>query len=76
MLALSIAFAKAMANHKKVNLYDFLSINHEYIMPVPMINIINGGAHADNKVDIQEFMIAQIGAPSFSEAIIYGCELF
>ena len=45
-------------------------------MPVPMINIINGGSHADNKVDIQEFMISPIGAPSFSEAIRYGCEIF
>ena len=46
------------------------------LLPVPMINIINGGSHADNNVDIQEFMIAPIGAPTFSEAIRFGCEIF
>ena len=75
-LALSLAFAKALCDHSKVEFYEFLSKDQNYILPVPLINIINGGSHADNKLDIQEFMIAPVGAPSFSEAIRYGCEIF
>ena len=75
-LGLSLAFAKALAAQSKDSLYKFLSQDNNYILPVPMINIINGGSHADNNVDIQEFMIAPVGAQSFSEAIRYGCEIF
>jgi enolase len=75
-LSLSLAFAKGSAIQNKKELYSYLSNNEEYILPVPMMNIINGGSHADNNVDIQEFMIAPIGAPSFSESIRYGCEIF
>jgi len=76
ILALSLSFAKALAKSNKKNLYEFLSINNDFILPVPMINVINGGAHANNKIDFQEFMIAPVGANSFSEALRYGCEVF
>ena len=75
-LALSISFVKALSSQKKQSLYEYLSNNKDYIMPVPLINIINGGAHADNNIDFQEFMIAPVGAPSFSECIRYGSEIF
>ena len=75
-LALSIAFARALAQHKKLYFFEFLSQNNDFIMPVPLINIINGGSHADNNVDIQEFMIAPIGASSFTECIRYSSEIF
>ena len=75
-LALSLAFAKALALKNKKYFFEYLSTSSDYILPVPMMNIINGGSHADNSVDIQEFMIAPIGAPTFSEAIRYGCEVF
>ena len=75
-LALSLAFAKALAHHNRVNFFTFLSDDQDYILPVPMMNIINGGSHADNNVDIQEFMIAPVGAPTFSESIRYGSEIF
>ena len=75
-LALSLAFAKALAIQSKKHLFEYLSSNSDYILPVPMMNIINGGSHADNNVDIQEFMIAPLGAPTFSESIRYGCEVF
>ena len=75
-LALSLAFARALSSQKKEQLYSFLKSDADYILPVPMMNIINGGSHADNNVDIQEFMIAPIGAPNFNEAIRYGCEIF
>lgn len=81
-LSLSLAFAKALANHNKQELFIFLNNNNDaiedrnYQLPVPMMNIVNGGSHADNSVDIQEFMIAPLGAPNFSESIRYGCEIF
>ena len=75
-LALSLAFARCLANQNKKHLFEYLSSDSEYILPVPMMNIINGGSHADNNVDIQEFMIAPLGAPTFSESIRYGCEVF
>ena len=75
-LALSLAFTRAIANQEKKYLFEYLSEDKNCILPVPMMNIINGGSHADNSVDIQEFMIAPIGAPSFKEAIRYGCEIF
>ena len=75
-LALSLAFTRALAAQSNVKLFEFLSQDNNYILPVPMINVINGGSHADNNLDIQEFMISPVGAPSFSEAIRYGCEIF
>ena len=75
MLAVSLATAHAMAAHKKEPLYVSLG-EGEYTMPVPMMNIINGGEHADNSIDMQEFMILPVGAPSFKEALRYGAEVF
>ncbi|MBN1239126.1 MAG: phosphopyruvate hydratase [Gammaproteobacteria bacterium] len=76
ILAVSLAAAKAAAADRGVPLFRHLHVAQEYVMPVPMMNIINGGAHADNSVDIQEFMILPVGAPSFSEALRYGVEVF
>jgi enolase len=76
MLAVSLASARASANDKGQPLYQFLNKSGEFIMPVPMMNIINGGSHADNSVDLQEFMILPVGAPNFKEAIRYGAEVF
>jgi enolase len=76
ILAVSLATAHAAAKDRKVPLYRYLGGGGDLTMPVPMMNIINGGAHADNSVDIQEFMILPIGAPSFSEALRYGAEVF
>ena len=74
LLAISLATARAEAMSKRVSLFRHLGAGTE--MPVPMMNIINGGAHADNSVDIQEFMILPVGAPNFSEALRYGAEIF
>ncbi len=74
LLAISLAAAKAQAQSRGVSLFRHLGSGT--MMPVPMMNIINGGAHADNSVDIQEFMILPVGAPSFSEALRYGAEVF
>jgi enolase len=76
LLAASLAVAHAAARERKIPLYRYLGGDGNLTMPVPMMNIINGGAHADNSVDIQEFMILPIGAPSFSEALRYGAEVF
>ncbi|GAB3488505.1 phosphopyruvate hydratase [Marinomonas epiphytica] len=80
ILAVSLAAAKAAAVSKKVPLYqhiaDLNGTSGVYSMPVPMMNIINGGEHADNNVDIQEFMIQPVGAPNFREALRYGAEIF
>ncbi|MCG3200508.1 MAG: Enolase 2 [Gammaproteobacteria bacterium] len=75
LLAVSMAAARAAANEKGVPLYRYLG-RGPYQMPVPMMNIINGGAHANNSVDLQEFMILPVGAPTFREAIRYGAEIF
>jgi enolase len=75
LLAVSLAAAHAAANEKHEALYVHLG-NGTYTMPVPMMNIINGGEHADNSVDLQEFMILPVGAPSFKEALRYGAEVF
>jgi len=74
LLAVSLAVSKAEAVSKGVSLFRHLGSNTT--MPVPMMNIINGGAHANNSVDIQEFMILPVGAPSFTEALRYGAEIF
>ncbi|HMU86879.1 MAG TPA: phosphopyruvate hydratase [Agitococcus sp.] len=79
MLAVSLACARAAAVEKKVPLYEYIAgLNNQTIftMPVPMMNIINGGEHADNTVDIQEFMIEPVGFTSFSEALRCGAEVF
>ena len=76
ILGVSMAAARAAAEEAGVPLYKFLNTSGEFIMPVPMMNIINGGSHADNSVDLQEFMILPVGAPSFREAIRYGAEVF
>jgi enolase len=76
ILAVSLAAAHAAARDRKLPLYRHLGAPAAPVMPVPMMNIINGGAHADNSVDIQEFMILPIGAPSLSEALRYGAEVF
>ncbi|MFI4922040.1 MAG: phosphopyruvate hydratase, partial [Gammaproteobacteria bacterium] len=76
ILAVSLAAARAAANQKDVPLYEYLGGSRAVSLPVPMMNIINGGAHADNNVDIQEFMIIPSGAPDFSEALRYGAEVF
>ncbi|MEO1319289.1 MAG: phosphopyruvate hydratase [Pseudomonadota bacterium] len=74
LLAVSLAVAKAQAVSRKLPLFATLGDNAN--MPVPMMNIINGGAHADNSVDIQEFMVLPVGAPSFREALRCGAEIF
>jgi enolase len=76
ILAVSLASAHAAAMDQGLPLYRHLSGKGDLTLPVPMMNIINGGAHADNSVDIQEFMILPLGAPSFSEALRYGAEIF
>ncbi len=80
ILAVSLAAAKAAAVHKGVPLYahiaDLNGTPGQYSMPVPMMNIINGGEHADNNVDIQEFMVQPVSAPNFSEALRCGAEIF
>ena len=76
LLAVSLANAKACAHNKNISLFRSLNQSNKYVMPVPMMNIINGGSHANNSVDIQEFMIMPIGVSSFSEAIRCGVEVF
>jgi enolase len=75
-LAVSLAAAHARAAAAGEPLFMNLAGRDRYTMPVPMMNIINGGAHADNSVDIQEFMILPVGAPSFAESLRYGAEIF
>jgi enolase len=80
ILAVSMAAAVAAAKAKNLWLYEYLAVidgsSGRYSMPVPMMNILNGGEHADNNIDIQEFMIQPVGAPSFSEALRCGAEIF
>jgi enolase len=76
LLAISLANAHAAATDAHEPLYKYLGKGREPVMPVPMMNIINGGAHANNSLDIQEFMILPVGAPSFREALRYGAEVF
>jgi enolase len=76
ILAVSMAFARANALSAKIPLYQYLGGANAHLLPVPCMNIINGGSHADNNVDFQEFMIAPHGAPSFREAIRMGSEVF
>jgi enolase len=77
ILAVSLANAKAEAAARGIALYELLGEGKKtYTLPLPMMNIINGGAHADNSVDIQEFMILPVGAPTFAECVRYGVEVF
>ena len=76
LLAVSLATARAAALHLELPLYRYLGGPNSRTLPVPMMNIINGGAHADNNVDFQEFMVVPVGAPSFSEALRAGTEVF
>tara|TARA_B100000900_G_scaffold390111_1_gene383549 strand:+ start:1126 stop:2403 length:1278 start_codon:yes stop_codon:yes gene_type:complete len=76
ILGLSLACAKAAADAVNLPLYRYIGGAYSHVMPVPMMNILNGGSHADNAIDIQEFMIMPIGAPSFSEGLRYGVEIF
>jgi len=76
LLAVSMANARAAANYQKLPLYRYLGGADANTLPVPMMNIINGGAHADNNVDFQEFMIVPVGAERFSEALRMGAEIF
>ncbi|NIP73705.1 MAG: phosphopyruvate hydratase, partial [Gammaproteobacteria bacterium] len=76
ILAVSLAAAHASAREAGEPLFARLGGRETYELPVPMMNIINGGAHADNKVDLQEFMIVPVGAPTFQEAVRYGAEVF
>jgi enolase len=76
LLSISLATAQAAARSQKMPLYRYLGGDDAVVMPVPMMNIINGGVHADNSLDIQEFMILPAGLPSFSEALRCGAEVF
>ncbi|APH56988.1 Enolase [Granulibacter bethesdensis] len=76
MLAVSLATAKAAANHQGVPLYRYLGGVYARTLPVPMMNIVNGGKHADNPIDIQEFMIQPIAAPTIADAVRVGAEIF
>jgi enolase len=75
-LAVSMAVAKAAAEEAGLPLYRYFGGSGTMSMPVPMMNVINGGAHANNSLDLQEFMIVPVGAPSFTEAVRYGAEVF
>ncbi|GGM17072.1 phosphopyruvate hydratase [Dactylosporangium sucinum] len=76
ILGVSLAVAKAAADSAGLSLYRYLGGPNAHLLPVPMMNILNGGAHADSNVDIQEFMIAPIGAPTFREALRTGAEVY
>ena len=76
ILGVSLAVAKAAAEEADLPLYKYIGGAHAHVLPVPMMNIVNGGAHADNPIDIQEFMIMPVGAESFFEAVRMGTEVF
>ncbi|MGO2083706.1 MAG: phosphopyruvate hydratase, partial [Vagococcus sp.] len=76
ILGVSIAAARAAADYLEIPLYHYLGGFNTKVIPTPMMNIINGGSHADNSVDFQEFMIMPVGAPTFKEAIRMGAEIF
>ncbi|WP_369699473.1 phosphopyruvate hydratase [Deinococcus sp. YIM 77859] len=76
ILAVSLATARAAAHELDIPLYRYLGGSNAKTLPVPMMNVINGGAHADNNVDFQEFMVMPVGAPTFREALRYGAETF
>ncbi|HEU4724222.1 MAG TPA: phosphopyruvate hydratase [Candidatus Eisenbacteria bacterium] len=76
LLGVSMACARAAADAHGLPLFRYLGGANAKVLPVPLMNVVNGGAHADNNLDIQEFMIVPLGAPSFSEALRYGAEIF
>ncbi len=76
ILGVSLAVAKAAADELELPLYRYLGGTNAHVLPVPMMNVLNGGAHADNNVDVQEFMIMPVGAASFSEALRWGAETY
>ena len=76
MLAVSLAVAKAAALESSLPLYRYIGGTNARVLPIPMMNILNGGAHADNKIDFQEFMVMPVGAKSFSEGLRWGVEIF
>lgn len=76
MLAVSLAVAKAAALEANLPLYRYIGGTNAKILPIPMMNILNGGAHADNKIDFQEFMVMPVGASSFSEGLAWGVDIF
>ena len=76
ILGVSLAVAKASAEHADLSLFKYVGGNNAHILPVPMMNILNGGAHADTNVDIQEFMVAPIGATTFKESLRWGAEIY
>lgn len=76
VLGVSLAVARAAANHVGVPLHRYVGGADAHVLPCPMMNVLNGGAHADNSVDFQEFMIMPVGAPSFSEALRWGVEVY
>jgi enolase len=76
ILGVSLATAKAAADSRGLPLYRYVGGVSAHVLPVPMMNILNGGAHADNPIDFQEFMVMPVGAPSFSEALRWGAEIF
>lgn len=76
LLAVSMAVAKAAAEEAALPLYRYIGGTNAKILPIPMMNILNGGAHADNKIDFQEFMVMPTGAPDFSEGLRWGVEIF
>lgn len=76
LLAVSMAVAKAAAEEASLPLYRYIGGTNAKVLPIPMMNILNGGAHADNKIDFQEFMVMPVGAPSFSEGLRWGVEIF
>jgi enolase len=76
MLGVSLALAKAVSNSQGVPLYRYVGGSNAYTLPVPMMNIINGGEHADNPIDVQEFMVMPVGAETFSQALQMGAEIF
>ncbi|HNO12552.1 MAG TPA: phosphopyruvate hydratase, partial [bacterium] len=76
ILGVSLAAARAMANEVNIPLFQYIGGIQANTLPVPMMNIINGGAHADNNVDFQEFMVMPVGARSFTEALRMGAEVF
>src|SRR5258705_12937359 len=76
ILAISMAVAKAAAEEASLPLYRYIGGTNAKTLPIPMMNILNGGAHADNKIDFQEFMVMPVGASSFSEALRWGVEIF
>ena len=76
ILGVSLAVARAAAESSDLPLFRYVGGSHAHVLPVPMMNILNGGAHADSNVDIQEFMIVPLGAPTFREALRWGAEVY